>query len=177
MSSDVIELDAIPEVSRPLGLGEGAIFETHVYTTDLTQAMAFYGGALGLHLAHVVLERRIAFYWMGTHGTAMLGVWEVPADQWRRSHFAFRIAADEIPSAADRLQAAGIPMLDFFGKATKDPTVHTWMPACGIFFRDPDGNSLEFVAMLPDAGDLTQAVVPLSVWCEQHGRECSLDGC
>lgn len=176
MSGDVMLVDAIPEVSRPLGLGEGAIFETHVYTTDLTQAMAFYGGALGLHLAHVVLERRIAFYWIGSHGTAMLGVWEVPVEQWRRSHFAFRIAADEIPGAVDRLRAAGIPMLDFYGNVTTDPTVHAWMPACGIFFRDPDGNSLEFVAMLPDAGDLAQGAVPLSVWCAQNDRRCPLDG-
>jgi hypothetical protein len=29
--------------------------------------------------------------------------------------------------------------------------VFGWMPALTIHFRDPDGHSLEFIAMLPDA--------------------------
>lgn len=161
----------IPTVSRPLGLGEGAIFETHVYTTDLDRAMAFYGETLGLHLAYIAEQRRIAFYWIGARGSGMLGVWEVPQEQWRSSHFAFRIAAAEILQAVQLLQAAGIAMVDFLGRPTSDPSVHCWMPACGIFFRDPDGNSLEFVAMLPEEEATTEGPpwLPFSAWCAEHG--------
>jgi catechol 2,3-dioxygenase-like lactoylglutathione lyase family enzyme len=150
--------------STPLGLGPGTIFETHVYTTDLGRAIEFYQGRLGLELAYHLTERKIAFFWIGAAGDAMLGVWEVPAGQWRSSHFAFTITADEIGVGIERLRAAGIDVVDFWGEPTDDPTVHAWMPACGIFFRDPDGNRLELLAMLPGDGRPDLGAVALSVW-------------
>ena len=54
--------------------------------------------------------------------------------------------------------------LCFFGAPTGDPSVHAWMPAAGIFFRDPDGNSLELVAMLGDSPRPDLSVLPLSEW-------------
>lgn len=148
----------------PLGLGSGTIFETHVQTRDLAHAMAFYGGTLGLELAHHIPARSVAFYWIGGRGNAMLGVWEVPAEQFHRSHFAFTIAEERITEAVAALRDAGVSVIDFFGNPTDDPSVHAWMPACGIFFRDPDDNSLELLAML--AGDPAPelGVVPLSAW-------------
>lgn len=141
-----------------------AIFETHVFTTDLERAMQFYGERLGLEFAYLVEERRIAFYWVGGAGNAMLGVWEVPAERWQRAHFAFTIHETQIDDALTRLAAAGIEVVDFYGNPTSDPSVHAWMPAVGIFFRDPDGNSLEFVAMLSDPPRPDLSVVPLSEW-------------
>jgi lactoylglutathione lyase len=147
-----------------LGVGLTDIFETHVYTTDLPRAMAFYGEALGLPLAYLTEERQIAFYWIGAPGHAMLGVWGVPAERWQRSHFAFAIHEEQIATALAGLRAAGVQPLDFFGEPSMDPTVHTWMPACGIFFRDPDGNSLELLAMLSDQPRPDLGPLPLSVW-------------
>jgi lactoylglutathione lyase len=146
------------------GIGPGSIFETHVRTTDLERAMAFYGGSLGLELALHLEERNVAFYWIGGRGNAMLGVWEVDPASWHASHFAFTIHESEIPVAVERLRAAGVDMLDFWGHPSHDPIVHAWMPACGIFFRDPDGNSLELVAMLPGEGRRDLGVIPLSEW-------------
>ncbi|HUG15832.1 MAG TPA: VOC family protein [Thermomicrobiales bacterium] len=151
-------------ISAPFGLGPGTIFETHVHVTNLARAISFYGDRLGLRLAYHLQERNVAFFWIGGAGDAMLGVWEIPERDWRASHFAFAITPDEIGGAFDRLRAAGIDALDFWGNPTTDPTVHAWMPACGIFFRDPDGNSLELLAMLPGAGRPELGVVPLSVW-------------
>ena len=148
----------------PLGITTGRIFETHVKTTDLPRATAFYGGVLGLEEAYRQPERGIVFYWIGPPGNAMLGVWEVAPEDWNRSHFAFEITEDAIEPAMARLREAGVPVVDFFGNACDDPSVHAWMPAVGIFFRDPDGNSLEFVAMLPDPGRPDLGVVPLSEW-------------
>jgi catechol 2,3-dioxygenase-like lactoylglutathione lyase family enzyme len=148
----------------PLGITTGRIFETHVYTIDLPRAMAFYGGLLGLEEAYHLPERSVTFYWIGEPGNAMLGVWGVPEERWRSSHFAFEITEEAIEPAFERLRAAGIQINDFFGNPTSDPSVHAWMPAVGIFFRDPDGNSLEFVAMLPGPGQPELGVVPLSEW-------------
>jgi catechol 2,3-dioxygenase-like lactoylglutathione lyase family enzyme len=119
-------------------------------------------------LAHVVPSREVAFYWIGEPGHAMLGVWAVPAEQWQRSHFAFTIREEQIDSALGGLRAAGLQLVDFRGEPTDDPTVHAWMPACGIFFRDPDNNSLELVAMLSGAPRPDLGAVPLSVWRREH---------
>ena len=151
-----------------LGVGLTDIFETHVYTVDLPRAMAFYGETLGLPLAHHIPERAVAFYWIGDAGHAMLGVWSVPADRWQRSHFAFTIREEQIEMAQASLRAAGVQLLDFIGAPTDDPAVHAWMPACGLFFRDPDDNSLELVAMLADAPRPDLGPMPLSVWRREH---------
>ena len=150
----------------PLGITTGRIFETHVKTRDLPRAMAFYGGALGLEEAYHLPEREVTFYWIGPPGNAMLGVWGVPEERWHSSHFAFEITEDAIEPAIARLNAAGIRVNDFHGNGSDDPSVHAWMPAVGIFFRDPDGNSLEFVAMLPGPGRPELGVVSLSEWRE-----------
>lgn len=155
-------------MSAPFGVGAGTIFETHVYTTDLPRAMTFYGETLGLELAYHLEARAVAFYWIGGAGNAMLGVWGVPEAEWQRSHFAFTIREQDIPAALDGMRAAGVRIIDFFGNETDDPTVHAWMPACGIFFRDPDGNSLELVAMLDGAGRPDLGVIPLSAWQVQR---------
>lgn len=39
-----------------------ALFETHLNVADLERAMRFYGQALGLELARVFVERRVAFF-------------------------------------------------------------------------------------------------------------------
>jgi catechol 2,3-dioxygenase-like lactoylglutathione lyase family enzyme len=53
------------------------LFESHLTVGNLERSVGFYGGTLGLKLAHVVPERQVAFYWLGDPGTSMLGLWEV----------------------------------------------------------------------------------------------------
>jgi lactoylglutathione lyase len=50
--------------------------------------------------------------------------------------------------------------LSFFATETNEPSVIGWMPAAAVYFRDPDGHLLEYVAMLdaeprPDLGILS----------------------
>jgi catechol 2,3-dioxygenase-like lactoylglutathione lyase family enzyme len=151
-------------MSPLFGRGTGTIFETHVQTTDLGRAMKFYGGTLGLELGCHLPSYSVAFYWIGGRGNAMLGVWEVAPDAWRSSHFGFTIAEHEIDAALAALRAADLGLLDLLGNPTEEPTVHAWMPACGIFFHDPDGNLLELVAMLDGADRPDLGVVSLSEW-------------
>jgi catechol 2,3-dioxygenase-like lactoylglutathione lyase family enzyme len=152
-----------------LGITTGRIFETHVKTTNLRRAMEFYGDVLGLEEAYHLPQRQVTFYWIGGRGNAMLGVWEVPQDRWHSSHFAWEITEDAIEPSIERLNAAGIQVNDFYGNGSDDPSVHTWMPAVGIFFRDPDGNSLELVAMLSGEGRPDLDLMPLSQWRAMSG--------
>ena len=81
----------------------------------------------------------------------MLGLWEVGTGPQRMSlHLAFRVDLEDLLAAVARLRAANVVPLDFDGKPTGEPVVLAWMPAASLFFRDPDGNQLEFLSMLPD---------------------------
>ncbi len=125
------------------------LFETHINVSDLGRSMAFYGETLGLELALLETERRIAFYWIGGRGEAMLGLWERP-DQVQAQHFAFRASIEAIRErAVPYLHERGLVGRDF-DDTQEAAFVFGWMPAIAIYFRDPDGHSLEFIAMLPD---------------------------
>ncbi len=58
------------------------LFESHLTVSDLDRAVAFYWDRLRLPLARIFPERRVAFFWIGSPGRAMLGLWE--AAQVRR---------------------------------------------------------------------------------------------
>ncbi len=125
------------------------LFETHINVSNLERSCAFYGDVLGLELALLEQERRIAFYWIGGRGEAMLGLWERP-EQVQQQHFAFRSSIEAIrQQSVPFLHARGLTGRDFDDEK-EEPFVFGWMPAIAIYFRDPDGHSLEFIAMLPD---------------------------
>lgn len=141
------------------------LFETHLTVADLERSMAFYGGVLALPLARAFPERKVAFYWIGGPGKAMLGLWETGSGPLQmRLHLAFTVDLADLLEAPARLRAAGITPRDFAGTATAEPVVLAWMPAAAIYFNDPDGHQLEFLSMLPDPPQPTRGVLPWSRW-------------
>ncbi len=141
------------------------LFESHLTVSDLDRSVHFYSDLLGLAEAHIVPDRRVAFFWIGAPGKAMLGLWETGAGpQKMTQHVAFTVEIDDVLVSLNVLRQAGIAPLDFNNKPTGEPVVLCWMPAVAIYFHDPDGNLLEFLAMLPQPPRPDLGVVPWSSW-------------
>ena len=144
------------------------LFEAHLSASNLDRAVAFYGGQLALPLAGIFPERRVAFFWIGAPGKAMLGVWEAGTMPMSFNlHVAFRVALTDLQQAPSRLQKAGIQPVDMDGLPVDEPVVLAWMPAASIYFRDPDNNLLEFIAMLPDPPRPDLGVLRWSDWARR----------
>jgi lactoylglutathione lyase len=147
------------------------LFEAHLVVSQLEHAIAFYRDVLGLPLANIFPERKVAFFWIGAPGNAMLGLWEAGTMPMSISlHVAFQVALSDLHQAAARLEKAGIQPRDFDGAPTREPVVLAWMPAASVFFRDPDNNLLEFITMLPDPPRPDLGVLSWGEWLRQEAR-------
>ena len=143
------------------------LFEAHLVVTDLDASIAFYRDRLGLELAHRLPTRRAAFFWVGARGHSMLGLWQGGAGpQKTTTHIAFATTAEEVLRSPQRLQSAGIVALDFNGRPTDEPIVLAWMPAAAVYFLDPDGHLLEYIAMLESEPRPDEGLVEWRVWNE-----------
>lgn len=121
-----------------------AILETCLCVDDLETAEAFYRDVIGLEFYAKVPGRHCFF----RCGDSMFLLFDPKATMAQpgslipghgtqgAGHVAFRMASDEIEGWRERLAAAGVPI----------ESEYTW-PGGGfsIYFRDPSGNSLEFV--------------------------------
>jgi lactoylglutathione lyase len=142
-----------------------ALFETHLTVSSLTDSIEFYTKIVGLRLAHVLPVRQAAFFWIGPGTNGMLGLWATgPAPVHLTSHVAFRAPLKDVFAAPRTLRAAGIAPVDFNGRPTDLPVVLAWMPAAAVYFRDPDGHLLQFVAMLPGKACDDCGVLPWHMW-------------
>jgi lactoylglutathione lyase len=142
------------------------LYETHVYTKNLERAIEFYEGKLELEPAYIIQERRVAFFYLGEPGKKefMLGVWEVPETEFRSNHFAFYLPYEEFMAIPDFLAAKGVEVRGSFGLDASEPIVHCWMPATSLYFRDPDGNSLEYLTLVDGEPQPELGAVHLCDW-------------
>ena len=79
-------------------------------------------------------------------------------------HFAFEIDLADLGRVVTSMKQRGIELHNFFGETTDVPSVFGWVPAASIYFNDPDGHLLEFVAKLPGKVKAEIGVVSLDEW-------------
>lgn len=140
------------------------LFETHINVTDLERSMKFYEETLELEFGLKEEGRRVAFYWIGERGQAMLGLWEQGPAQVFPQHFAFEVTVEDMRKAVAYLKSKDLKAHNFLKDGIERPMVFGWMPAVAIYFNDPDGHSLEFIAMLPDEPKPEVGVVSWEEW-------------
>lgn len=130
---------------RPIMLRLHAVLETSLCIIDLKRAVAFYRDVLGLRLINDALfpEDRGAAFQVGNRPSVLLifraDVTQLPGvlpphGTTGAGHAAFRVEPDELPLWRQRLQEHGVPIETEFAFGNNPPS---------IYFRDPDGNSLE----------------------------------
>lgn len=144
------------------------LYEAHLTVRDLNRSIAFYRDVLGLTFAHRIADRHVAFFWLGEARATMLGLWEIHTTPvFIRGHIAFRVALAEVERSIEALRAAGLTPSS--GDAPIDePVVLAWMPAASVYFDDPDGHSLEYIALLDDPPRPDLGTLPLSAWRRLH---------
>src|SRR5262249_16712168 len=85
------------------------LFETHLTVSDLDRSIAFYRDDVGLTLAHKIPARHVAFFWIGTPGPAMLGLWSIhTSPNAMRLHIAFEVDLPQLEASIAALSAAGL---------------------------------------------------------------------
>jgi len=141
------------------------LFETHLTVRDLDRSIAFYRDVVGLPLALEVPERGAAFFWIGGPGEAMLGLWSLGSAPVGLSlHIALKASLEDVLGACDALRSIDVTPLSFFGTQTTEPSVIGWMPAAAVYFRDPDGHLIEYLAMLDEPPRPHHGIVAWSQW-------------
>lgn len=137
------------------------LFETHLTVADLPRSVAFYRDVVGLPVALELPERGVAFHWIGQPGRAMLGLWSTgSAPMGMQLHIAFEMSLEDLLGAPERLRAQGVEPLSFFGEPSDEPSYIGWMPAAAVYFRDPSGHMLEYLAMLDELPRPDLGVIP-----------------
>jgi lactoylglutathione lyase len=133
------------------------LYETHIPISDTKVSEAFYSDIVGLPFAYRDPTRDIVFLWVDEKQSGMIGLWGPTTGYGlqngliTRCHLAFAVSFEQLQSAIVKLNEHRIETTDFSGKSTKEPSVIGWMPSAQIYFHDPDGHSLEFITILPEA--------------------------
>lgn len=144
------------------------LYETHIQVSDLEHAIEFYTAVLGLELAHRDEARPIAFLWIGKNKESMLGLWE-QKENLQTQHFAFTVDQEDLLNrSVEFLKNKDLKPYNFLKNGSEEPMVFAWMPALAIYFKDPDGNQLEFISLLEGEGRPELGVVSYEEWQEKN---------
>ena len=136
-----------------------------MFVENLENSIDFYKNILGLEQCYFESERRTAFFWIGKSKEAMLGLWEKPKSQIDKRHFAFRCDKEYVLNQATGfLNRHELKPYNFLKDGTDRPMVFAWMPAIAIYFNDPDGHYLEFIAILDGEARPELGVISYEDW-------------
>lgn len=113
------------------------VYEIAIKVRDLARSEVFYKEVLGLQEGLRDDKRNWNFLYVG--GNAGMVVLQEDKGDWPKQHFAFSVSERDLEQAASLLEERGIKV--------SAPVHHEWMNATSVYFEDPDGNDLEFIAL------------------------------
>lgn len=143
------------------------LFETHLFVESLERSVNFYKNVLGLQQCYYEEERRAAFFWIGKPKQAMLGLWEKPKEEIDIRHFAFSCDVEDVlNTSVNFLKERNLKPYNFLKDGTERPMVFAWMPAIAIYFNDPDGHILEFIAVVEGEGKPEYGIISYEKWLQ-----------
>ena len=167
---DQVDVPGVSDSERATWGNPVHLYETHLPVASTERSRQFYVEIVGLEFAYRDPRRDIVFLFIGKGKQSMLGLWG-PSTTYGRDphpcHFALAIPLPELLAVGKRLNDLGVSTSNFAGEETTEPSVIGWMPSAQLYFRDPDGHSLEFITLLNDPPD-PGFIGPLSAWRRAH---------
>jgi lactoylglutathione lyase len=146
--------------------GHVHLYEAHLPVANTELSKQFYTTVGGLEFAHRDRTRDVVFLWAGVDRRSMIGLWGPTTSlgrDFRKCHIALAVSLVELLQAGEALRRRGVISRNFLDEETTEPSVIGWMPSAQIYFRDPDGHSLELIALLDDPPNPT-FIGPYSKW-------------
>ena len=113
------------------------LYEIAIRVKDLARAESFYTAVLGLEEG--LRDERRNWLFLRVGGDAGMVVLQEDKGDWPQQHFAFTVGPADIKRAAAMLKDKGV--------AVSEPVYHEWMKSFSVYFDDPDGHSLELLAL------------------------------
>lgn len=127
------------------------LYEAHLPVSNLVRSIEFYK-KLDLEIAYQ--SDKLVFFWI-EKGRSWLGLWETDRVETpyhpSLRHIALHVDIKDIRNAKQWLESKGIEVTTNFGfPPERQPLVLPNNPNAhaAIYFRDPDGNSLELIVPL-----------------------------
>jgi catechol 2,3-dioxygenase-like lactoylglutathione lyase family enzyme len=147
------------------------LYEAHLPVSNISKSIAFYS-SLGLELAHQ--GEAVTFFWI-EKGKSWLGLWETEKVETpyhpSLRHIAFHVDLNDLTAAKEWLEKRGINVREAFNFAPEQqPIVLPNNPQshAALYFNDPDGNSLEFIAPLKIDEEIDFKMMELTEWNKKN---------
>jgi lactoylglutathione lyase len=113
------------------------VYEVAIRVKNLVRAESFYKDVLGLEEG--LRDERRNWLFLRAGGDAGMVVLQEDSGNWPSQHFAFAVKESDIKQAAAMLKEKGV--------SVSEPVYHDWMKCTSVYFDDPDGHSLELLAL------------------------------
>ncbi|MED1406390.1 VOC family protein [Bacillus mycoides] len=138
------------------------LYEAHLPVSNLKNSIEFYR-KLGLKLAW--RDEDTAFFWI-EKGKSWLGLWEGNEYETRYHpslrHIAFRVSYEDLKESLKWLDSIQVEAVPFGNRESTEPFIRPHQGNASVYFKDPDGNSLELICHIEVPNELKHITDKLS---------------
>ncbi|HDR7623659.1 MULTISPECIES: VOC family protein [Bacillus] len=138
------------------------LYEAHLPVSNLKNSIEFYR-KLGLKLAW--RDEDTAFFWI-EKGKSWLGLWEGNEYETRYHpslrHIAFRVSYEDLKESLKWLDFIQVEAVPFGNRESTEPFIRPHQGNASVYFKDPDGNSLELICHIEVPNELKHITDKLS---------------